>query len=111
MGSLKEFFFGHRSRDFPMRWVHVGTFNLRLMLALTVKYQLHPLAVEDVIDQAPTKIDCYKGHFFAAIEHLEVIGSKSGQTPVEIAGRHVTFFCAGPPHPDTVITVVQVDRS
>merc|ERR1719210_991486 len=97
--------------DFPMRWVHLCKFDLTLLLALTVKYQLHPLSVEDVIDQAPTKIDRYEGHYFAAIEHLEVTGGTDGRTPVKIVGRHVTLFCAGPPHLDTVITVSQTDRS
>lgn len=109
--SLRDYFFGHRRLDFPMRWVHLRHFDLTLLLSLTVKYQLHPLSVEDVIDQAPTKLDRYEGHYFAAIEHLEVIGANNGNDPVKVRGRHVTLFCAGPPHTDTVITVSQADRS
>jgi len=109
--SLRDYFFGHRRQDFPMRWVHLRHFDLTLLLALTVKYQLHPLSVEDVIDQAPTKIDRYEGHYFVSIEHLEVTGAINGHEPVKVRGRHVTLFCAGPPHLDTVLTVAQADRS
>jgi len=109
--NLRDFFFGHRQQDFPMRWVHLRKFDLTLLLALTVKYQFHPLSVEDVVDQAPTKIDHFEGHYFVSIEHLEVMGSTNGMSQVEVRGRHVTVFCAGPPHLDTVITVSQSDRS
>jgi len=109
--SLRDYFFGHRTKDFPMRWVHLRQFDLTLLLALTVKYQLHPLSVEDVVDQAPTKIDRYEGHYFASIEHLEIAGSIAGQERVKVRGRHITLFCAGQPHLDTVITVAQADRS
>jgi len=109
--GLRDFFFGNRSRSFPMRWVHLRRFDLTLMLALTVKYQLHPLSVEDVIDQAPTKIDHYEGHYFVSIEHLENVGPTNGMEPVKVRGRHVTLYCAGPPHLDTVLTVSQADRS
>merc|ERR1712032_1723886 len=56
--DLRNFFFGHRcATDIPLvRWVHLYNFSLRLLLALTVKYQLHPLGVEDVIEQCPTRI-------------------------------------------------------
>eukprot|EP00928_Gymnodinium_smaydae_P047304 TRINITY_DN31561_c0_g1_i2.p1 TRINITY_DN31561_c0_g1~~TRINITY_DN31561_c0_g1_i2.p1 ORF type:complete len:779 (+),score=83.05 TRINITY_DN31561_c0_g1_i2:329-2338(+) len=109
--KLLDYFFGHRSKDFPMRWVHVGGFDLTLLLALTIKYQLHPLSVEDVIDQSPTRVDRYGAHYFAAIEHLCLNSAGSGQEPVRVLGRHVTIFCAGLPHQDTVITIAQADRS
>jgi len=108
---LRDYFFGHRGGEFPMRWVHLHQFDLTLLLALTVKYQLHPLSVEDVVDQAPTKLDRYGGHYFMAIEHFELIGSTNGHEPVQVRGRHFTLFCAGPPHLDTILTVTQADRS
>mmetsp|Transcript_96889 Transcript_96889/g.192073 ORF Transcript_96889/g.192073 Transcript_96889/m.192073 type:complete len:772 (+) Transcript_96889:71-2386(+) len=108
---LRDYFFGHRRREFPMRWVHLHKFDLTLLLALTIKYQLHPLSVEDVVDQATTKLDRYGGHYFMAIEHFEIVGSTNGQEPVQVRGRHFTLFCAGPPHLDTILTVTQDDRS
>ena len=38
------------------------------LFALTVKYTLHPLSVEDVIEQCQTKIDRLGGHYFLTIE-------------------------------------------
>ena len=43
--------------------------SLRLF-ALTVKYTLHPLSVEDVIEQCQTKIDRLGGHYFLTIEPI-----------------------------------------
>jgi len=111
VGNMRDYFFGHRGSEYPMRWVHLREFDLTLLLALTVKYQLHPLSVEDVIGQAPTKLDRYEGHYFGVIEQLSVVGAKHGREPVYVTGRHVSVFCAGPPFLDTVITVAQADRS
>jgi len=109
--SLKDYFFGHRPPEFPMRWIHMRHFDLTLLLALTVKYQLHPLGVEDVLHQTTTKIDRYDGHYFVAIEHLEVKSAADGSCAVEVCGHHITMFCAGPPHLDTILTVAQADSS
>jgi hypothetical protein len=52
----RDFFFGHRPQPPPggtlMRWVHLDGFDLTILLALTVKYSLHPLSVEDVLEQS-----------------------------------------------------------
>ncbi|CAE8584919.1 unnamed protein product [Polarella glacialis] len=124
--QLREFFFGHRSAPKlltsregpPVRWVHMQKFNLTLMLALTVKYSLHPLSVEDVIEQCPTKIDRFGRNYFLAVELLIVddgsLGPSSqgqGQVPVRVRGQHVTAFCSGPPSLDTLLTLVQTDRN
>eukprot|EP00971_Amphidinium_carterae_P110413 2187578-Amphidinium_carterae.1 len=34
-----------------------------------------------------------------------------GSEKVNVVGRHVTAFCAGPPQSDTLVTVIQADRS
>jgi magnesium transporter len=111
---LSAFFFGHRSQNKAtervVRWVHTSGLNLTMLLALTVKYALHPLSVEDVIDQSPTKIDRNGGNFFVAIEQI-CLSSGGGAEPVRVQGCHVSIFCAGPPHFDTLITVAQPDRS
>jgi len=98
----------------PVRWVHMQNFDLTLLLALTVKYSLHPLSVEDVIEQCPTKIDRFGGNYFLAIELLvlsEGIVATKGKQPVRVRGQHVTAFCSGPPSLDTLLTVTQTDRN
>jgi len=108
---LRSYIFGHRTHEFPRRWVHLRSFDLTLLLALTVKYQLSPLSVEDVIDQSPTRMDRNGPHYFATIEHLCITSLTNGQEPVQVRGRHISIFCAGPSNFDTVITIAQADRS
>eukprot|EP00971_Amphidinium_carterae_P221614 4399144-Amphidinium_carterae.1 len=116
--NLLKFFFGHRpkalSKEHMIRWVHMGHFNPTLLLALMVKYGLHPLGVEDVIDQCPTKIDRYEANYFMAVELLCLAQPRHhvrGSQKVTVIGRHVTAFCAGPPQSDTLVTIIQEDRS
>lgn len=112
----REFFFGHRSQPedsghLPLvRWVHMDGLDLTLLLALTVKYGLHPLCVEDVIEQCPTKVDRFGCHYFAAIEQLCLINTSDGSAPVLVAGRHVAIFCSGAPLFDTIVTVTEPDH-
>lgn len=116
---LREFFFGHRTQPklvaslgqaSLVRWINVSSMNTTLLLALMVKYGLHPLSVEDVIEQCQTKMDRYGGHYFTAIEQLSLV-SKADGSPVQVRGRHVSVFCGGPPSFDTAITVTQLDHS
>uniref|UniRef100_A0A7S2NAC1 EF-hand domain-containing protein n=1 Tax=Zooxanthella nutricula TaxID=1333877 RepID=A0A7S2NAC1_9DINO len=119
--KFREFCFGHRvgpasPHEGPLvRWVHVPEFDLTTLLCLTVKYCLHPLGVEDVIEQCPTKIDRYGCNYFAAVEQLCLVSDapplREGGAPVRAAGYHVAAFCSGPPLFDTVITIAQPDRS
>jgi len=112
----REFFFGHRKRpplehDLPLvRWVHMNGLDLNLLLALTVKYGLHPLCVEDVIEQCPSKIDRCGCHYFAAVEQLCLVSTPDGTEPVKVHGRHVAIFCSGPPLFDTLVTVTEPDH-
>lgn len=113
--DFRDFFFGHRKPGIagqppPVRWVHMDGLDLNLLLALTVKYSLHPLGVEDVIDQCPTKIDRYGSHYFAAMEQLCVASFTDGSEPVRVHGRYVAVFCSGPPLFDTIITVAEPDH-
>jgi len=114
----REFFFGHRKRprfdaDLPLvRWIHMNGLDLTLLLALTVKYGLHPLCVEDVIEQCPSKLDrTGGGHYFAAIEQLCLVNAPDGREPVRVHGRHVAIFCSGPPLFDTLVTVTEPDHN
>jgi len=115
--KCRQFFFGHRpmtSPDGGVRWVHVTGLELSVVLALAVKYSLHPLAVEDTIQQNPCKIDRYGDHYFGTIERISLTQKfKEGEVDgeVEVLGHHVSFFCSGAPRMDTVITVCQEDQS
>jgi len=117
-GGLCDFFFEHRpppkSPGLPaVRWVHMPSLDLTLLLSLTVKYSLHPLGVEDVMEQCRTKVERYGEHFFAAMEHIALVGTPAagGMEPVRVQGSHISAFCSGPPNLDTLVTVSQPDRS
>eukprot|EP00927_Polykrikos_kofoidii_P015003 TRINITY_DN16651_c0_g2_i1.p1 TRINITY_DN16651_c0_g2~~TRINITY_DN16651_c0_g2_i1.p1 ORF type:complete len:923 (-),score=141.25 TRINITY_DN16651_c0_g2_i1:165-2933(-) len=115
--QLRKFFFGHRREPRAagesnyVRWINLKGMNMTLLLALMVKYGLHPLSVEDVIEQCPTKLDCYGGHYFLAVEQLVLAEPCDGSMPVRVRGCHASVFCSGPPRFDTFITVTQADRS
>eukprot|EP00443_Scrippsiella_acuminata_P096338 CAMPEP_0115647620 /NCGR_PEP_ID=MMETSP0272-20121206/39546_1 /TAXON_ID=71861 /ORGANISM="Scrippsiella trochoidea, Strain CCMP3099" /LENGTH=950 /DNA_ID=CAMNT_0003085197 /DNA_START=1 /DNA_END=2848 /DNA_ORIENTATION=- len=115
--QLRRFFFGHRAAPTALgepqliRWVHLQGFDLNLLLGLTVKYNLHPLAVEDTIEQAPSKADRYGDHYFTTIEGLCLAKPANECESVHVTGYHVAVFCAGPPLLDTVITFAQEDFS
>ncbi|CAE7350020.1 yfjQ [Symbiodinium sp. CCMP2592] len=114
--QCRRFFFGHRSSQVAhgqssVRWVHVTGLELSVVLALAVKYSLHPLAVEDTIQQNPCKIDRYGDHYFGTIERISLTHQRKEHGPVEVLGHHVSFFCSGAPNMDTVITVCQEDQS
>eukprot|EP00930_Biecheleria_cincta_P055928 TRINITY_DN42174_c0_g1_i2.p1 TRINITY_DN42174_c0_g1~~TRINITY_DN42174_c0_g1_i2.p1 ORF type:complete len:407 (-),score=56.42 TRINITY_DN42174_c0_g1_i2:755-1975(-) len=100
---FREFFFGHRPQTGiltdlpPVRWIHMSGLDLTLLLALTVKYSLHPFSVEDAVEQCSTKIDQYGSHYFVAVEQLCLASSLAGTEPVRIHGRHLAIFCSGPP--------------
>mmetsp|Transcript_18154 Transcript_18154/g.54588 ORF Transcript_18154/g.54588 Transcript_18154/m.54588 type:complete len:765 (-) Transcript_18154:275-2569(-) len=113
--DVVNFFFGHRhclrSPEAPLvRWVHLCQFDLRTLLGLTVKYSLHPLGVEDVIEQCPTKMDRYESHYFLAVQQLSLVSS-GGHQPVRVSGFHYSIFCSAPPSFETLITAVQPDTS
>ncbi|OLP95959.1 hypothetical protein AK812_SmicGene21850 [Symbiodinium microadriaticum] len=95
--NMRSFFFGHRPGrvvQYPAR----PQFDLHLLLALTVKYSLHPLSVEDVIEQCPTKIDRLGANYFLAIELLTLVDN--GQGPKEPLWNFIL----------RLITVTQTDR-
>ena len=46
---LKRFYMAHRAEKWAMRWIVLDSGDTANILRLAVKYQLHPLYVEDVI--------------------------------------------------------------
>lgn len=47
--QARQFFLSHRSDRWAMRWVVLDSADTKSILRLAVKYQLHPLYIEDVI--------------------------------------------------------------
>lgn len=113
--QLRDFCFGHRQAalgaESLVRWVHLSGLDLMIMLLLTVKYSLHPLSVEDVIEQSPAKMDRTGCNYFVAIQQICLASADDGSQPVRVRGRHVSVFCAGEPYLDTLLSVAQQDRS
>nr|ODN85739.1 hypothetical protein L203_04613 [Cryptococcus depauperatus CBS 7841] len=58
---------GDDGKPLGVRWLHVDGVNWDVVKALTVRYGLHPLAVEDALEaaEAPrSKLDFYKDHLY-----------------------------------------------
>mmetsp|Transcript_29689 Transcript_29689/g.70069 ORF Transcript_29689/g.70069 Transcript_29689/m.70069 type:complete len:696 (+) Transcript_29689:83-2170(+) len=122
-----DFYFGYRrplveplptndSREAGqiVRWVHMdasrGLDRLSL-LRLAVKYHLHPLHVDDVIDnRTSSKFECTDKNYFIAADILRLSptaahGRDSGR--VRIHRSHVSIFLSGSPDWDTLLTIHQ----
>ncbi|KDQ58806.1 hypothetical protein JAAARDRAFT_193325 [Jaapia argillacea MUCL 33604] len=70
--ELVEFLEGSSTRDpwVKVRWINVGGISWDVISALTLKYDLHPLAVEDILHQrghVSSKADYYSQHLFLRI--------------------------------------------
>jgi len=125
LGQTKDeqhFFFGSRSRGDidggssqtvrDVRWVHVdggdGLDRLTL-LRLAVKYHLHPLAIDDIIDnRTPTKLDRFAEYYFLSVDVLTLVtGTKKPNVRVRIHRSNVAIFLSLPPFLDTFLTILQ----
>lgn len=69
LGCNPKFLAGENPCTHTSHFETYSRVSLRLF-ALTVKYTLHPLSVEDVIEQCQTKIDRLGGHYFLTIEPI-----------------------------------------
>mmetsp|Transcript_96336 Transcript_96336/g.278072 ORF Transcript_96336/g.278072 Transcript_96336/m.278072 type:complete len:675 (+) Transcript_96336:117-2141(+) len=123
----ERFFFGSRraskhfsqrsivpSTSSPIRWVHMGAtkgLDRLTLLRLAVKYNLHPLAVDDVLDnRTATKIDRYGNDLVVSLDIVVLANTLTfdGEPPrVRICRSHATIFLAGPPDSDTLVTIHQ----
>eukprot|EP00438_Fugacium_kawagutii_P004476 Skav232399 [mRNA] locus=scaffold1077:631446:654792:- [translate_table: standard] len=127
-----DMFLTHRKPHMKMRWVHCARVERPSILRLAVKYQLHPLPVEDTIQleqQSVPIVRKYNDNFFVVIPLLRLTEeAKRSATVGDAALLHWvtralskrTFddlkledlidveqcrfaaFTAGPPHYDTV---------
>lgn len=73
--ELKEFMYSPRDQSFPQRWIHVTAPATFVLKALSIKYRIHPLAVEDALTNDPhirAKVDNYDNHIFLAIPILSI---------------------------------------
>lgn len=61
--DLDSFLLGHRREGTAVRWIDVaGLSDLKAIEALARKYELHPLAVEDLLNlETRPKVDAYAG--------------------------------------------------
>jgi Mg2+ and Co2+ transporter CorA len=103
---------GSESHNRDVRWIHVdGTSGLDRMtlLRLAVKYHLHPLAVDDIIDnRTPTKLDRYADHNFVSLDILTLAGETSVEGSaqrVRINRSNVSIFLSN--SRDTLLTILQ----
>lgn len=105
-----------------VRWLHIDAGvssladDLDMLLALAVKYSLHPLAVEDVLERQHSKLERFGCHYFTAINHLCLahtysLADAEACRPVEVSAHHVSLFCTAAPHFNTLISIVQKDSS
>lgn len=64
LDDLEEFFRYDRPRWAKVRWINVDGLNWQYIKLLATKYNLHRLAVEDLLSVQRTKIDMYKDRMF-----------------------------------------------
>ncbi|ORX35165.1 hypothetical protein BD324DRAFT_634098 [Kockovaella imperatae] len=62
-------------KPYGVRWIHVNKLNWQVIKTLTMRYNLHPLAVEDALqaeNSHRSKIDFYKTHLYfqVLIQHV-----------------------------------------
>uniref|UniRef100_A0A6T0V0D7 EF-hand domain-containing protein n=1 Tax=Alexandrium monilatum TaxID=311494 RepID=A0A6T0V0D7_9DINO len=94
------------------RWVHMdatrGLDRLNL-LRLAVKYHLHPLHIEDVIEnRTMTKFECSQKNYFISADLLSLAqDSTTRNGRVRIHRSHVSIFLSGSPSWDTLLTIHQ----
>lgn len=76
-----------RPRWSKVRWVNVVGISWEAIQLLAKNYQLHPLAIEDMIDiPQRTKLDLYKSHLFVVLPLVKLIRTK-GETALTIATK------------------------
>jgi len=106
------------------RWVHIdasGGLDRLTLLRLAVKYGLHPLAVDDIIDnRTSTKLDVFAEHYFVSVDVLALAVTEGEQRGrggtvrgddvpprVRIHRSNVSMLLNRPPDCDTLVTILQ----
>jgi magnesium transporter len=101
ISDLDDFLAGHRPEWSAVRWINVaGLSDMRAIHALATKYELHPLAVEDLLhtSQRP-KVETYGGEdsdvrarLFLIIHSLEVKEEKLHSEQISLFLGHKTVL-------------------
>lgn len=124
-----DMFLTHRKPHMKMRWVHCARVERPTILRLAVKYQLHPLPVEDTIQleqQSVPIVRKYNDNFFIVIPLLRLTEEAKRKLSIykeyrtrrasddlkledlidipQVEQCRFAAFTAGPPHYDTVIS-------
>ncbi|CAE8622103.1 unnamed protein product, partial [Polarella glacialis] len=126
-----DVFLAHRSPKTKVRWVHCAAVSRPTVLRLAVKYQLHPLPVEDTIQlqqQSVPLVRSYGDNFFIIIPLLRLTSDSlasldkhrhrhracgkdaidaSLEEPclVQVEQGRLALFVSGQPRFDTIISV------
>jgi len=58
--EIENFFSNHRPDWAKVRWINVNGLNWQCIKLLATKYNLHRLAIEDLLSVQRTKVDSYK---------------------------------------------------
>ena len=68
--DLEEFFASDRPSWAKVRWINVDGLNWQYVKFLAMKYNLHRLAIEDLLSVQRTKIDLYQDRIFPSLRTL-----------------------------------------
>lgn len=89
-GNVKDFMYKPRDGHYPNRWIKVQLPNAFVMKALSVKYRLHPLSLEDVLVSDPSsraKVDVYENHYLITLPIITVaVYEHSGDSTIRPVG-------------------------
>lgn len=93
-----------------VRWVHVDAtegLDRLTLFRIAVKYRLHPLAVDDIIDnRTPTKLDIYDDQIFISLDIVSLASQSQGKnTRVRVNRSNVSIFLSNAR--DTLLTILQ----
>lgn len=101
VGDLEDFLARHRPDWSAVRWINVtGLSDMRMIYDLATKYNLHPLAVEDILrrSQRP-KVEPYGGEdseilarLFIVVHLLQVEGENLHNDQISIVMGHKTVL-------------------
>jgi Mg2+ and Co2+ transporter CorA len=68
LDPFEEFFECDRPSWAKVRWINVDGLNWQCIKFLALKYNLHRLAIEDLLSVQRTKIDLYKDRIISSFE-------------------------------------------
>lgn len=109
VGDLGEFLDSHRPDWSAVRWIDVAAVaDMSVIDALALKYELHPLAIEDILSRSQRpKIDAYGGEgsglnarLFITARALHLRGGRLHSSPISIFLGHTTVLTFQQEHSD-----------